>query len=335
MKNDNCRDALVMRPYQLMHIVARIGAGRGISSTDDLGHARLSEILAAVRRAPNTPVTLICNTSSPYYYQNPGPGEDTSDGRLFNLRRDLKILQMLGLVPGDTRPALELFTRLFENVPTARDILWFDEQTSSAWKGEPRESCRYDEGHRMGLQAVIPGRPVEEKKAAKQESVEALRKAGVLGIRPHHLMCMACYYRGPDDLSPIAEDNIFEVIDLMQKNPQVAVELVEGPCMVCPPCHAYDPELNKCIGDVGIGLRDELKDLYVLQRLGLSYGDVRPAEQLYQALFDRISATPEICGFGQTGFKAREWRPCGGDGGKVSYVASRLSGMGIVPPRDR
>ena len=328
-------ETLRSRPYQLMHIVARIGDGLGTGGSDDLGDTRLSEILGAVRRAPNTPLTLVCNTASPYDYQNPGPDEDTDEGRLFNLRRDLKILQMLGLVPGDSRPALELFTRLFENVPTARDILWFEIETSSAWKGEPRESCRYDEGHRLGLQAVIPGRPAEAMKTAKQVSVDALRQAAMLIIRPHHLMCMACYYRGPDDLSPIEEDNIFEIIALLQADPQISIKLVEGPCMVCPPCPMYDPQLNKCVGEVGIGLRDELKDLHVLQRLGLAYGDVRSAGELYQKLFDRIEATPEVCGFGETGYKAREWRPCGGDTGKASYVASRLSGMGIVPPRDR
>ena len=48
------------------------------------------------------------------------------------LRRDLRILQRLGLVPGDTRPAIELFRRLYETIETGRDLLWFDEVTCLA-----------------------------------------------------------------------------------------------------------------------------------------------------------------------------------------------------------
>ena len=85
-----------------------------------------------------------------------------------------------------------------------------------------------------------------------------------------------------------AKSTIFEVIEIMRKNPETPVMIVEGPCMLCSPCRSYDPNINKCVGDVGIGLRDELKDLYVLQKLGLKYGDVRTAKELYTLLFDRI-----------------------------------------------
>ena len=237
---------------------------------------------------------------------------------------------MLGLVPGDTRPALELFNRVFENIKTAKDILWFDEETSEAWKGEPKNDY-YEKGVAKGMNAIIPPvRSQQQLRCEKKDSVKELKKVKMLKIRPHHLMCMSCYYRGPEDLSPIEEDNIFEVIDIMQKNPDISVMLIEGPCMVCYPCRSYDPSINKCIGEIGIGLRDELKDLYVLQKLGLVYGDVRTARELLKLLYERIKSTPEVCGFGQREFYSREWRPCGGADGKPSYIETSKSGMGVV-----
>jgi hypothetical protein len=133
--------SLDARPYELMHVVSEIGAGK----RGDLGNGRLTFIPRSVR----------CNVSTVYAYQNPGHDLDTPEGKLYNLRRNLRILQRLGLVPGDTRPAIELFRRLLENVGSAQDILWFDEITSDAWVGEPRERCYYQEGRALGLGAII------------------------------------------------------------------------------------------------------------------------------------------------------------------------------------
>ena len=44
--------SLDVRPYELMHIVAYLGAGRG----DDLGDARLNTVLARVRQNPSLPL---------------------------------------------------------------------------------------------------------------------------------------------------------------------------------------------------------------------------------------------------------------------------------------
>ncbi len=96
---------LSIRPYQLMCIVCKIGEG----FTSDLKDKRLNEILKKVRENPDMPVTLRCNVEGIYRYQNPGKDEDTPEGKLFNIKRDLDILQKLGLVPGSTRPARDLF----------------------------------------------------------------------------------------------------------------------------------------------------------------------------------------------------------------------------------
>ena len=47
-----------------------------------------------------------------------------------------------------------------------------------------------------------------------------------------------------------------------------------------------------------MALRDQKKDLDVLQKLGLKYGDTLPARQLFQLLYERIPSTRDICGYG-------------------------------------
>ena len=133
-------------------------------------------------------------------------------------------------------------------------------------------------------------------------------------------------------ISPIEEDNLFEAIDSIQKNPDVPVKLVPGPCMICPPCSKYDPASDLCVGGNAGGIRDQKKDLDVLQRLGLSYGDTFPARELYTRIFAAIPSTRDICGYGDGIHRAREWHVCGGPEGAEAYRKARASGMGIVPP---
>jgi len=315
-----------VRPYQLVRIVSKIGAGR----MDDLGDERLTAILQAVRQDPTLPLTLRCNVTTAYAYQNPGHAEDTPEGDLFNARRDLRLLQRIGLVPGDTRPAIELFRRLLDNVETAEGILWFDEINSNTWRGEPRENCHYKEGRALGLEAIIPRRSVEERAHVKETSVQAMYEAETSKIRPHHLMCMSCFYGGREELGPIDEDNLFEAIDIVQKNPEIPIQLICGPCMICPPCDGYDPPSKRCVAGIGMALRDELKDLDVLQRLGLKYDDVLPARELFTRLYERIPSTRVICGHGDGVVRGPEWRVCGGPDGDPRYVKAREEGLGFL-----
>ncbi len=318
--------ALEVRPYQLMCVVCRLGEGR----TSDLGEPRLTEILQAVRADRKRPVALRCNVDTVYRYQNPGRAADTSEGQLFNAKRDLDILQKLGLVPGDARPAVDLFERLLAKVPTARGICGYETTTSATWRGCARAaSGAYEKGQKLGIKAILPPRDATEKAKAKKDSAAAVYQAKTLQIRPHHLLCMSCFYGGSKKPAPLVEDNLFEAVDAIQKNPEIPVKLIAGCCMICPPCSHYDPKSNLCLGGHSMALRDQKKDLDVLQKLGLAYGDTLPARRLYELLYVRILSTREICGFGDGVVRAPEWSICGSAQRDEAYQRSRAAKLGI------
>ena len=318
---------LEVRPYQLMCIVCRIGGGR----SQDLGDARLSEILAEVREDSAVPIRLRCSADSVYSFQNPGTRDDTPEGELFNAKRDLDVLQKLGLVPGDARPAVDLFERLLAKVSTTKGICGYETVTADIWRGCPRAaSGDYEKGHSLGIGAIIPPRDEQEKAEFKKASAAAIYQATTLRIRPHHLMCMSCFYGARmDKLAPIQEDNLFEAIDAIQKNPDVPVTLIRGTCMICPPCSRYDPKTRQCLGGKSMALRDQKKDLDVLQKLGLKYGDTLPARKLYELLYERIPSTRDVCGYGTGEETAFEWRICGDPEGQPSYLKARAAMLGI------
>ena len=78
-----------------------------------------------------------------------------------------------------------------------------------------------------------------------------------------------------------------------------------------------------------MSLRDQKKDLDVLRRLDLNYGDTLPARTLYARLFRRIRSAREICGFQDGIVRGEAWTICG-TVTKRAYERSRASGMGIV-----
>ena len=175
---------IIIQPRDLLEIVSRIGAGR----KNTLGDSRLDAVLRAARRNPHQPLTLRCTVSGAFAYQNPRNSKRKSRTDLFTGRCNLKILQMLGLAPGDTRPALDLFRRVFQNIPTARDILWFDQVTSQTWKGVPRSQCHYEKGRAMGIAVVIPLRQPAEMACVKDPRRHAGRDSNSSASLMHDLL---------------------------------------------------------------------------------------------------------------------------------------------------
>jgi hypothetical protein len=236
----------------------------------------------------------------------------------------------LGLVPGDCRPAIDMFERVLAQIPQTRGICGYEAQTSDTWRGcAQATSGNYEKGRELGINALVPPRDPQEKAQYKQTSSAAIYLATALRIRPHHLLCMSCFHGGKDTLAPIEEDNLFEAIDAIQKQPDIPVTLIAGVCMICPPCGKYDPANKLCIGGHSMALRDQKKDLDVLQKLGLQYGDTLPARQLYQLLYERILSTRDICGYGDGQTRAWEWSICGSAEKDDAYQQARAAHLGI------
>lgn len=321
-------NSLDIRPYQLMCLICRSGC---LQQTEYCFPTRLDQLQGEIQKNPALPLTLRCNVDSCYAYQSPGREYDTPEGILFNDRRDLCILQRLGQVPGSTRPAIDIFTGVFSEIRSCHDICGSREDCSQGWPGCTfAETGNYERGIEAGITSVLPVRSDGEKAEAKCSSCEDIYAAELLEIRPHHLICMACFYGDGSCFKPIEEDNLYEVIDRIHQEPTIPVKLIAGPCMICPPCSKYCPETNLCVGGSSMGLRDQKKDLDTLQMLGLEYGDVLPADKLFGMLFERISSTTQVCGNGTGRQTSPEWKICGGPDGNQNYLKARTCNLGIT-----
>jgi hypothetical protein len=233
-------------------------------------------------------------------------------------------------VPGDTRPAIDMFRRLLDKISHARGICAYETTTASTWQGCAQAgSGHYEKGHGLGINALFPPRDPAEMAKTKKESTAAIYCAKMLRIRPHHLLCMSCFHGGKEKLAPVAADNLFEALDAIHRNPDIPVTLIAGTCMICPPCASYDPASKLCLGGRSMALRDQKKDLDVLQRLGLKYGDTLPAGKLYQLVFQRIPAVRDICAFGDGEVRAPEWSICDSAQGNPAYQKARAARLGI------
>ena len=319
-----------VRPYQMLCLICR--QGRPDESECYYHEARLDEIQAAVAADPIVPLTLRCNTETVFRYQNPGRKCDTPEGDMYNDLRDLTVLQRIGAVPGSTLPAIDLFGCILDAIPTASGVCGYPEAEAPGW-GRCRfaDSGNYERGVAKGSGSIVPGRTADEMQTVKNESADVCERAERLAIRPHHLMCMTCFHggRSGEALAPIEEDNLCECIRAMQRNPDIPVELIHGPCMICPPCGAYHAASDLCIGNRSMGLRDDRKDLDALRVLGLRYGDVLPARELLQKLYSAVEDTTGICGYSDGAERSREWRVCGGPTGKDSFARARKVGLGV------
>ena len=131
----------------------------------------------------------------------------------------------------------------------------------------------------------------------KKKSIEALNAASVVPVRPHILVCAVCQY-GQGTRPPFKADNLPELIDIIiNKNPDLLIKMAPGAdWMMYAPCATRSPRLNACMntGDIV----SQQRDLRLLQKLGMKYGDTIKARDLYRMIFERITTTngtPDIC----------------------------------------
>lgn len=280
---------LTVRPYRLLCAVCAVD--------DETMEAATTALLDHVRADPDAPVTLRCNAGDIFGYQDCGTADDTPEGAAFNVRRDLEILHKLDLFPGVTMPARMLFHRLLEQIEDNEGVCGYSTVTSTEWTGCPKaHSGCYQRGRAKGIEALIPPRPAEEMEREKQASLSAMQSADAIRVRPHILLCAVCQY-GQGIRPPYPEDNLPELFELFLHKPDTRITLVPyADWMMCAPCPYRCPELNACVNNRGAGgLSNQMRDLRVLQKLGLTYGSTLTARELYRLIFARISGTLEIC----------------------------------------
>ena len=141
---------------------------------------------------------------------------------------------------------------------------------------------------------IVP-RTKEERDEAKRQSLEAMEQAEVIAVRPHILLCAVCQYGGgvkPGE----AQDNLPEMLRFILKNPEAKIRMAEAAdWLMCAPCPSWTKR-NACVHVEGHGgLTNQLRDVNVLQRLGLQHGDVINARELYRRIFERIPSTALVC----------------------------------------
>ena len=314
-------DTLVVRPHYLLCTVCLHG---GCDSPPP-GKEKIQGILDQIKRNPETSIGLECCVH-PVYYQEIASDRYSGDvkGELHSRKKDLDVLQRLGLIPDSHRPAWYLYKLLLDRVPTVRGICAYDAVTSIEWEGCPHAKAGYYERARKeGVGLFIPPRSEEDMQKAKEESVERICHDERLFIRPHHLMCVTCFH-GRGGSAPLKEDNLYEVLKRIQEDPDTPITLIEGCCMICPPCPAYNPESHLC--DTNCQIRDYKKDLDVFQKLGLAPGATLKARDLYALLSERIPSSMSICGYGDALVTSHEWEICGGVK-EGSYEKGREKGI--------
>ena len=309
MSADTQSHVLQVRPYQLLCVVCRNGGA-------DEAHVspRAAEIAAWVAAAPDAPLAIVCNAGDVYRYQDPGAAEDMHGSEEFNRKRDLDILQKTNWPPGIALPARTAFLSLLSRIGTVAGVCGYETVTAEAWQGCPNaHGGGYERGRELGVGAIIPPRPAEELAAEKRRSLQVLRTAGEVTIRPHILLCAVCQY-GAGVRPPFAADNLPELLQIiLHEKPQLPLCMArQADWMMCAPCPNRAPELNACVNVLGSGgLSNEKRDLDMLQRLGLRFGDVMPARELYRLIFRRIPATQGICAREGSHCPSVWWDGCG------------------------
>ncbi|MEN6645526.1 MAG: hypothetical protein ABFE08_24030 [Armatimonadia bacterium] len=287
-------DPRTVRPYQLACLVCRAG-----SESPEGPQERVADLAEQIRLQPDLPLLVAMNSGEIFAYQDPGTADDTPESADFNLKRDLDLLQWLDLAPGTVLPARLLLGRLLLRIPSVKGICGYEKVTGEAWRGCSRAfSGDYERGQAMGLKGLLPQRTREEMEADKARSMAALRTAEVVKIRPHILLCSVCQYAN-GARPPFAEDNLPELLQMvMEKDCKLKVKLVPSADWdMCAPCPSRIDGNDGCVcGKIGSGgLYNQVKDVNVLQALGLTYGTVMEAREMYRLIFDRIPAVSGVC----------------------------------------
>ncbi|MBI5687322.1 MAG: hypothetical protein HZC54_19790 [Verrucomicrobia bacterium] len=317
-----CNAALTLRAHQLLSVVCVLGG----ANCPLIESGKAKEILQRLGSDPTTAIRLMSNADEIPHYTKLGPSAKVSQDaqEVLNRKRDLDVLQRLGLAPGDTRRARYLYELLFKRIETLKGICAHDTQ---GWEGCPlAKSGAYERVRAKGWKTVVYLRTNQEREQYRRRSVQSADKDERLFVRPHHLMCLSCWYAGGKNRSPRSNDTLFEIWQRIRREPDVSITLVEGTCMACDCCDGFHPANGRCVHSCGL-IRDYKKDLDVFQKLGLMPGATMKARELFALLFQRIPSTRDICAYGDGIERSEEWKICSGPDGNPGYAATRQTGI--------
>lgn len=317
-----CNPEITIRPCQLLSTVCVLGGAK----CPLIEEGKAKEILDKLKVNPTATIRLKSDVDKIPRYTKLKPEDhnnpDTED--IFNRKRDLDVLQRLGLVSGDTRRARYLYELLFTRIKTLRNICSYN---SPGWQGcELANSGAYESIHSKGWQAVVYIRSKSEMSEYRLQNENNLKTADRLYIRPHHLMCYSCWFDGGKEQTPPSNNSLFEIGQRMRSNPDILVTLVEGTDMVCNNCDGFYPPTGRCVHACGL-IRDYKKDLDVFQKTGLMPGATLKAREVFALLFEKVHSTREICAFGDGIVRSNEWSICDDPNGNPGYARTRTTGV--------
>ncbi|MEW6354711.1 MAG: hypothetical protein AB1696_00155 [Planctomycetota bacterium] len=313
-----CGAAVALQARQLLGAICVLGG----ADCPLIGKKKADTFLKKIKADPTVAIRLESDADAISHYTSLSDEDyaNLDKETVFNRKRDLDVLQRLGLAPGDTRRSRCLIELLFQRIETPDGICAYD---TSGWEGCPQaRSGAYESVRAKGWKAVVYDRPEEEKADYRRRSVERIEKDGRLFIRPHHLMCLSCWVGGSGGEGLRGNDTLAEIYRRVTKDPDVRITLVEGCCEACNCCDGFHPETTRCVHACGL-IRDYKKDLDVFQKLGLMPGATLSAREVFGLLYERITSTREICGYGDGVVRSEEWRICGGPDGNAGYAKAR------------
>jgi len=280
------------------------------------------EVLALVKQDPTAPIRLTSDADRVPHYAMLGDEDFVRLDRegVLNRKRDLEVLQRLGLSPGDTRRARYLYELLLGTVETPVGIC---AHNTTGWQGCPlAQSGAYESVRQKGWKEIVYDRPEQDRSEARKQSIERIQADKVLSVRPHHLMCMSCWVGGTGGKGERGNDTLDALWHRICDDTDLEIRLVEGNCEACHCCDGFHPDSTRCVHAGGL-LRDYKKDLDVFQRIGMMPGDILNARELLKLIYERVTSTTEVCGYGTGHATSNEWSVCGGPSGNAGYAEAR------------
>jgi hypothetical protein len=325
------------KPYEVQahHLLCAV-CRRGGCSRPPCGTKKIDALLAVLWSYPHTPLLIKADldVSRAHFFdvyekrkpkRLPADFADRNDS-YSDRRKDLEVCRLLGIYPNTALPAIHAYNLLFARQPTLQGMCRGLSGDTTVWPECPHANKGYYEkisqakgvglkeqterGEDLageGIWALFQPRTRKEMSDAKRKSAAYIVKdAKQLYIRPNHLLCILCRRKDQD---PLVEDNLIELRKRMEDNPDIPVTLTEGCCMVCDPCNVYHPDEHVCYH---AHPKNVLRDLRMLEILGLKPGATLPAREVYRLVFEKVKKLQNVCGWGDGSNTTVFWAPCGG-----------------------